>query len=174
MSFCLERKKENDFCSIKRYVKDQKSSTHCFVEHARLPVFICSFRTINETIAQNMVIYATIAALSIWGRTSKSFHAIRCGWTFCNTQRKKRWTSKLRWRNNLSFFCPLLSLKYFMQPHGTCVRAKFFNFFILFFEWVWSKKKRQKLRRGERISSFNSFLDTLRGKKIAKESLWKI
>lgn len=57
--------------------------TYRFVEHASLAFLIFAIRTVYKTIAQNMIIYASISALSIWCWTSKSLHSIHRWWTFC-------------------------------------------------------------------------------------------
>lgn len=56
--------------------------TYSFVKHARLSVFIGTFGAINKSIAEDMVVNATIAPLAIWRWTCKSLHAVSGGWTF--------------------------------------------------------------------------------------------
>ena len=59
-------------------------ATYRFVEHTRLSVLIGTLWTIDKTITQNMIVNATIPALSIRRGTSKTLHAIRSRWTFYN------------------------------------------------------------------------------------------
>lgn len=56
--------------------------TYSFVKHARLSVFIGTFGAINKSIAEDVVVNATIAPLAIRRWTCKSLHAVSGGWTF--------------------------------------------------------------------------------------------
>lgn len=58
--------------------------TYSFIEHTRLSVLIGTFWTINKAITQNMIVNATVPALSVRCGTSESLHAIRSRWTFWN------------------------------------------------------------------------------------------
>lgn len=68
-----------------------KSFTYRLVEHAGSSIFILTLRTIDEAVAQHMVVYAAISSLQIRCGACEALHAVHCGGTFCNVERKKAW-----------------------------------------------------------------------------------
>lgn len=51
-------------------------STHGFIKHAGLPVLILGCGTVNEAVAQDMIVDAMISTDSIRGWTSESLHSV--------------------------------------------------------------------------------------------------
>lgn len=54
-----------------------------FIEHAGLSVLVFPIGTVNETVTQDVVVDAAVAALPVRRRARKSLHAIRGRRAFC-------------------------------------------------------------------------------------------
>ena len=47
-----------------------------FVEHARLAVFVLAAGTIDEAVAQDVVVDAAVTSDNVWSGTSEPLHAV--------------------------------------------------------------------------------------------------
>lgn len=75
--------------SIKNIIFHKKNkNTNRFIKHAGLPVFVFPGGTVYKAVAEDVVVYAVVATLSIGGWACKSLHAIGGGGTFCKTKNK--------------------------------------------------------------------------------------
>lgn len=70
--------------------------TYRFVEHAGLSVLVFALRTVDETVAQHVIVYTSVPALPIRRGTGKTLHTIHRGWTFCNGKEEKRVVFRLQ------------------------------------------------------------------------------
>lgn len=61
-----------------------RCGTYGFVEHARLPVLVLSARTVDEAVAQHVVVDAPVPAHSVGGRAREPLHAVVRQRTLCN------------------------------------------------------------------------------------------
>lgn len=66
------------------------TQTYRFVEHARLPVLVLALGAVDEPVAEHVVVYTPIPALSVRRGTRKSLHPVHRGWTFCGRSGKKK------------------------------------------------------------------------------------
>lgn len=71
--------------SIRRVVR----RTHRLVEHAGSSVLVLAIGTVDEAIAQHMIVYAAVSALPVGNRTGESLHAIHGGRTLCKRNANK-------------------------------------------------------------------------------------
>lgn len=60
-------------------------SSYRFVEHASLTVFVFSARTIDEAVAEDVVVDAAVASDNIRSRAGEPFHAVFGRWAFYGT-----------------------------------------------------------------------------------------
>lgn len=73
--------------------------TYGLVEHARLSFLVLTLRTIDESVAQHVVVYAAIAALSIGCGTREPLHAVHRRWTLFACAQTKNERTKIDVRN---------------------------------------------------------------------------
>lgn len=57
-------------------------NTHGFVEHTRLSVLVFSRWAVNETVAEDVIVYATVPAHSVGRRACEPLHTVVREWTF--------------------------------------------------------------------------------------------
>lgn len=62
--------------------------TYRLVEHAGSSVLVLAVRTIDEAVAQHMIVYAAVSALPVGYRAGEPLHAIHGGGTLCNKQKQ--------------------------------------------------------------------------------------
>lgn len=64
--------------------------TYRFIEHARLPVLVLSLGTIDETVAEDVVVYAPETVLSIRRRAREPLHSVNRWRTFWGQIQRER------------------------------------------------------------------------------------